>query len=60
MTDSKMPAFTDFRLPDPVKLAQNLGVLAERAALLSRKLAERPDVQQKEAEVQILPMEQVQ
>ncbi len=60
MTDTKSTAFADFRLPDPIKLAHNMGVLAERAAQLSRRLAERSDLQKKEAEVQILPMEQVQ
>ena len=59
MTDAKPPGLSEFRLPDPIKLAQNLGHVFERAAAISRKLAERPDLQQSEADVQVVPIEQV-
>ena len=59
MTDAKPPSLSEFRLPDPIKLAQNLAHVFERAAAISRKLAERPDLQQSEADVQVVPIEQV-
>ena len=59
MTDSKTPIPAEFRLPDPVKLMQNLSKMFERASAIARQVAERPDLQKQEAETQILPMEQV-
>ena len=59
MTESKQTSATEFKLPDPVKLMQNLAKVFERASAIARQVAERPDLQKKEAETQILPMEQV-
>ena len=59
MTDSKQPLPAEFKLPDPVKLMQNLARVFERASAIARQVAERPDLQKQEAETQILPMEQV-
>jgi polyhydroxyalkanoate synthase subunit PhaC len=59
MTDSKQTPPTEFKLPDPVKLMQNLARVFERASAIARQVAERPDLQKQEAETQILPMEQV-
>ena len=59
MTDSKQAPPTEFKLPDPVKLMQNLARVFERASAIARQVAERPDIQKSEAESQILPMEQV-
>ena len=59
MTDTKQTPPTEFKLPDPVKLMQNLAKVFERASAIARQVAERPDLQKQEAETQILPMEQV-
>jgi polyhydroxyalkanoate synthase len=50
---------TEFRLPDMLKLAQNMTQVFQRGAELFSAIAARPDVQRNEAEIQILPMEQV-
>ena len=59
MTDIKSNTATEFKLPDPVKLMQNMARVFERASAIARQVAGRPDLHQKEAETQILPMEQV-
>ncbi|MDE2384828.1 MAG: class I poly(R)-hydroxyalkanoic acid synthase, partial [Alphaproteobacteria bacterium] len=58
MTDSKQVT-PEFKLPDMLKLAQNMTQVFQRGAELFSQIAARPDLQQKEAEIQILPMEQV-
>ncbi len=58
MTDSK-PVATDFKLPDMLKLAQNMAQVFQRGAEIAKMIADRPEVQKREADVQILPMEQV-
>ena len=59
MTDSKTPAPNDFKLPDPVKLMQNLAQVFSRASEIAKQVAARPDLQKSEQEASILPMEQV-
>ncbi len=58
MTDSK-PTTPEFKLPDMLKLAQNMGQVFQRGAAIAKLIAERSDIQKKEADIQILPMEQV-
>lgn len=58
MSDSKQVA-PEFKLPDMLKLAQNMTQVFQRGAELFGAIAARPDVQRQEAETQILPMEQV-
>jgi polyhydroxyalkanoate synthase subunit PhaC len=58
MADTKQVQ-SEFKLPDMMKLAQNMTQVFQRGAELFRMIAARPDVQQREAETQILPMEQV-
>ena len=58
MTDSKQVT-PDFKLPDMLKLAQNMTQVFQRGAELFKTIAARPDIQRQEAETQILPMEQV-
>ena len=50
MTDSKQPLPAEFKLPDPVKLMQNLARVFERASAIARQVAERPDLQKQEAD----------
>ncbi|MEP6828086.1 MAG: class I poly(R)-hydroxyalkanoic acid synthase, partial [Aestuariivirga sp.] len=57
-SDSKQVA-SEFKLPDMLKLAQNMTQVFQRGAEIFGAMAARPDVQQQEAEIQILPMEQV-
>jgi polyhydroxyalkanoate synthase subunit PhaC len=59
MSDSKNQVQTEFKLPDPVKLAQNLAQVFARASEIAKQVAARPDLQKAENEAQILPMEQV-
>jgi polyhydroxyalkanoate synthase subunit PhaC len=59
MTDSNTPAPSDFKLPDPVKLMQNLSQVFARASEIAKRVAARPDLQKSETDAQILPMEQV-
>jgi polyhydroxyalkanoate synthase len=59
MSDSKNQLQTEFKLPDPVKLAQNLAQVFARASEIAKQVAARPDLQKAENEAQILPMEQV-
>jgi len=59
MSDAKLPA-SEFKLPDMLKLAQNMTHVFQRGAELFGAIAARPDLQQKEQEIQVLPMEQVQ
>ena len=59
MSDAKLPA-SEFKLPDMLKLAQNMTHVFQRGAELFGAIAARLDLQQKEQEIQILPMEQVQ
>ena len=58
MADHK-PAVADFKLPDMLKLAQNMTLVFQRGAELFQAIAARPDVQRREAEIQVLPIEQV-
>ena len=50
---------SEFKLPDMLKLAQNMTQVFQRGSEIFSAIAARPDVQQREAETQILPMEQV-
>jgi len=58
MSDSKQVA-GEFKLPDMLKLAQNMTLVFQRGAELFSTIASRSDVQRQDAETQILPMEQV-
>ncbi len=58
MADHK-PAVADFKLPDMLKLAQNMTLVFQRGTELFQAIAARPDVQRREAEIQVLPIEQV-
>jgi len=58
MTNQKN-ANTDFRLPDMMKLTQNMAQVFQRGAELFAELASHAEVHQKEANTQMLPMEQV-
>ena len=59
MTD-KTPADPGaYRLADPARLAQNMAQVFEQASKIARTLAERPDLQRKEQESQVTPVEQV-
>ncbi|MEO9168957.1 MAG: class I poly(R)-hydroxyalkanoic acid synthase [Aestuariivirga sp.] len=55
----KTPLATEFKLPDMLKLTQNMAQVFQRGAQLFSNLAARPEAQQKELEIQMLPMEQV-
>lgn len=59
MTDSPPQLPTDFKLVDPVRLAQNLTKVFEQAAAVARAFSERPDVAQQEAQTQRTPIDQV-
>ncbi len=50
---------TDFKLADPVQLAQNMAKFLEHAAQLARMVAERPELAKKQAETQVTPIDQV-
>ena len=58
MTDQK-PQAAEFKLPDMMKLTQNLAQVFQRGSQLFSGLAAQSELQQKEAEAQILPIEQV-
>ncbi|MDP8996629.1 MAG: alpha/beta fold hydrolase, partial [Pseudomonadota bacterium] len=57
--NEKTPLATEFKLPDMLKLTQNMAQVFQRGAQLFSNLAVRPEAQQKELEIQMLPMEQV-
>jgi polyhydroxyalkanoate synthase subunit PhaC len=59
MNDSAPKLPSDFQLPDPVRLAQNLSKVFEQAAGVARHFAERPDLAQKESQTQLTPIDQV-
>jgi polyhydroxyalkanoate synthase len=59
MSDSSPQKPGDFKLTDPVQLAQNLARVFEHAALIARQIAERPELAKKEAETQVTPIDQV-
>jgi polyhydroxyalkanoate synthase subunit PhaC len=60
MNDSTPQKPTDYQLVDPVRLAQNLSKVFEKASALARQVAERPDLAQEQAKTQVTPIEQVQ
>ena len=47
MSDSGLPKTGDFKLTDPVQLAQNLAKVFEQAAGIARMVAERPELAKK-------------
>lgn len=49
----------DFKLTDPVQLAQNLARVFEQLAHIARQVAERPELAKKQAETQVTPIDQV-
>jgi polyhydroxyalkanoate synthase subunit PhaC len=59
MSDSKPPPPSAYKLADPVQLAQNMAKVFERAAAVARSMAERPELQQKEQDIQATPIQQV-
>ena len=59
MSDSTPQKPGDFKLTDPVQLAQNLARVFEHAAQIARQIAERPELAKKEAETQATPIDQV-
>jgi len=59
MSDSTPQKPGDFKLTDPVQLAQNLARVFEHAALIARQIAERPELAKKQAETQVTPIDQV-
>jgi polyhydroxyalkanoate synthase len=59
MSDSSPQKPGDFKLTDPVQLAQNLARVFEHAAHIARQIAERPELAKKEAETQVTPIDQV-
>ncbi len=59
MTNLKTAAPGEFKLPDPVKLMQNLSQVFARASEIAKQVAARSDLQKVENDAQILPMEQV-
>ena len=50
---------TDFKLADPVQLAQNMAKFFEQAAQIARLVAERPELAKKQADTQVTPIDQV-
>jgi polyhydroxyalkanoate synthase len=58
MSDSKQKP-TEYRLADPVQLAQNMAKVFEHASHIAKMLAERPDAANREMEAQVTPVEQV-
>jgi polyhydroxyalkanoate synthase len=59
MSDSGPPKTGDFKLTDPVQLAQNLAKVFEQAASIARMVAERPELAKKQADTQVTPIDQV-
>ncbi len=59
MSDSGIQKPGDFKLADPVQLAQNLARVFEHAAHIARMVADRPELAQKQAETQVTPIDQV-
>ena len=59
MSDSKVPAPTDFKLADPVQFARNMAKVFEQASAIAKIVAERPDLAKQEAETQLTPIDQV-
>ena len=59
MSDSTPQKPADFKLTDPVQLAQNLARVFEHAAQIARTIAERPELAKKQAETQVTPIDQV-
>ncbi len=59
MSDSAPQKPGDFKLTDPVQLAQNLAKAFEHAAQIARMVAERPELLQKHTETQVTPIDQV-
>jgi polyhydroxyalkanoate synthase len=59
MSNSSPQKPGDFKLTDPVQLAQNLARVFEQAAHIARQIAERPELAKKEAETQVTPIDQV-
>jgi polyhydroxyalkanoate synthase len=59
MSDSAPQRPGDFKLVDPVQLAQNLAKVFERAAQIARAVAERPELAQKHVESQVTPIDQI-
>ena len=58
MTDQK-PQTADFKLPDMMKLTQNLAKVFQRGSTLFSGLAAKSESRAQDAEAQMLPMEQV-
>jgi polyhydroxyalkanoate synthase subunit PhaC len=59
MSDSGPLKPTDFKLADPVQLAQNMAKFFEQAAQIARLVAERPELAKKQADTQVTPIDQV-
>ncbi len=59
MSDSTPQKPGDFKLTDPVQLAQNLARVFEQLAHIARQIAERPELAKKQAETQVTPIDQV-
>ena len=59
MSDSPPQKPGDFKLTDPVQLAQNLARVFEHAAQIARQIAERPELAKRQAETQVTPIDQV-
>ncbi len=59
MSDSAPQKPGDFKLVDPVQLAQNLAKVFEHAAQIARAVAERPELAQKHVESQVTPIDQI-
>jgi polyhydroxyalkanoate synthase len=59
MNDSSPKKPGDFKLTDPVQLAQNMARVFEHAAQIARQVAERPELAKKQAETQVTPIDQV-
>jgi polyhydroxyalkanoate synthase subunit PhaC len=59
MSDSSPTKPGDFKLADPVQLAQNMARVFEHAAQIARHIAERPELAKQQAETQVTPIDQV-
>lgn len=59
MSDSTPQKPGDFKLTDPVQLAQNLARVFEQLAHIARQISERPELAKKQAETQVTPLDQV-
>ncbi|MBL8903543.1 MAG: hypothetical protein JNK83_09655, partial [Rhizobiales bacterium] len=55
MSDSTPQKPGDFKLTDPVQLAQNLARVFEQLAHIARQISERPELAKKQAETQVTP-----